>query len=185
MPGIRLAELHPIIVHFPIALLITSVVMDVLAIVLKRTHLVYGATWLLGFGVLGALAAGLTGSISEHAAHTDAVRQILSMHQTLGFATGFIFAVLLAARLVWLAPAILGALSAQFPVAGSLERSLKVQLPALYTARMTPALVGVYLFGSVVGVILLGLTGYLGGAMVYDHGVGTPTGLLLNIIQSW
>jgi uncharacterized membrane protein len=34
--------------------------------------------------------------------------------------------------------------------------------------------VELYLLASVVSVVLLGLTGYLGGSMVYDHGVGLP-----------
>jgi uncharacterized membrane protein len=181
MPTIRLAELHPIIVHFPIALLITSVALDVIALITRRRHLLYGATWVLAFGVAGALAAGLTGSLSEHNAHIAAasVSQILAMHQALGFATGIVFASLLALRLLWLSPEILTALSLRYAVAQRAGIWLKGALPGLERRQLSPVLVGAYMVGSLIGVILLALTGYYGGSLVYDHGVGTPNGAIL------
>ncbi len=181
MPTIRLAELHPIIVHFPIALLITSVIMDVIALITRRRHLLYGATWVLAFGVAGALAAGLTGSLSEHSAHiaNAAASQILAMHQTLGFATGVVFAFLLALRLLWLSPEILAALTPRYAGAQQVSIWLKGALPGLERRQLSPLLVSAYLLGSLVGVILLGLTGYLGGSLVYDHGVGVPAGIVM------
>lgn len=44
MPSIRLAELHPIVVHFPIALLLASVALDLAAVIFRRASLVEGAT---------------------------------------------------------------------------------------------------------------------------------------------
>lgn len=174
MPTIRLAELHPIIVHFPIALLATSVVMDGLAVVLRRWHLVYGATWLLGFGVVGALLAGLTGAYSEGHTNIGSAGALLTMHKTLGFATGFVFAVLFAVRLIWLTPRILAALTPRYAWAGGANRALRTALPGIYREQLPGAMVAVYLLGSVVGLVLLGLTGLYGGALVYDHGLGTP-----------
>jgi len=40
-------------------------------------------------------------------------------------------------------------------------------------------LISIYLLLSVGGIVLLAITGYLGGSMVYDHGVGTPSGMFL------
>lgn len=183
MFGLRPSELHPIVVHFPIALLITSVALDVIALFVRRWHLVYGATWLLGFGVVGALAAGLTGSISARSARTANVGSLLSLHQTLGFATGFVFAALFVVRIIWLAPRILAALQSRQLALAGIERQLRGLLPGLWSERVSPLLVGVYLTGSLVGVTLLALTGYLGGALVYDHGVGTPTGAVLHLLM--
>jgi hypothetical protein len=42
MPPIRPAELQPIIVRSPITLLIISVVLDVIAHIMRRRHLLYG-----------------------------------------------------------------------------------------------------------------------------------------------
>jgi uncharacterized membrane protein len=180
MPTIRVAELHPIIVHFPIALLITSVVLDVIALITRHRHLLYGATWVLAFGVAGALAAGLTGSLSEHSAQIAAasVSQILAMHQTLGFATGFVFASLLALRLLWLLPDMLAALTPRYAVAQRVGNWLKDALPGLERRQLPPLLVGAYMLGSLIGVILLALTGYYGGSLVYDHGIGTPNSVI-------
>ena len=65
MPSIRLVEIHPILVHFPIALLIISVLFDFLSFFLRRAHLVEAATWCLGLGALGLLASELSGNIVE------------------------------------------------------------------------------------------------------------------------
>ena len=76
MPTIRLVELHPIIVHFPIALLIVGVLLDFLALFLRRTHLVAAASWCLGFGSLALLAAELSGQLIE-----DHVNRASEHHQ--------------------------------------------------------------------------------------------------------
>ncbi|MEO7074632.1 MAG: DUF2231 domain-containing protein, partial [Ktedonobacterales bacterium] len=82
MPSIKLAELHPIIVHFPIALLFTSVALDVLALFLRRVGLVATASWCLLLGVIGALAAGISGGISSRAlAESPAVAALVETHQ--------------------------------------------------------------------------------------------------------
>jgi uncharacterized membrane protein len=47
-------------------------------------------------------------------------------------------------------------------------------LPLLYVRQLPRSVVAVYLLASVVGVALLAVTGYLGGSLVYDHGVGMP-----------
>ena len=181
MPSIRLAELHPIIVHFPIALLLTSVTLDFLAIFLHRSYLIYGATWLLGFGVIGAFLAGVTGTVSARVANTSSVGSILSLHQKLGFATGFLFAVLLLVRLIWLTPRIMAGLGMSQATVLRAGNLLQGVVPGVTPQRLAPVWVGLYLFVSVVACVLLGLTGYLGGAMVYDHGVGTPLSLVLTL----
>jgi uncharacterized membrane protein len=179
MPAIRLAELHPIIVHFPIALLLTSVAMDFVATGLRRWNIADVGTWLLIFGVIGALAAGLTGSLSEHRAARGAnIGNLLELHQRFGFATGFTFALLLLLRLIWLSPRILMGLQGVAPaIANPLQQRLRAAAPALFAAPPATWMIALYLLGSVVGAVLLGITGYLGGALVYDHGLGTPAAL--------
>ena len=68
MPPIRPVELHPIIVHFPIALLILSVAFDFLGVFLRRWGLTEAATWLL---VIGAPSAGLRYSRAGSASTTS------------------------------------------------------------------------------------------------------------------
>jgi uncharacterized membrane protein len=185
MPAIRAVELHPIIVHFPIALLLTSVVMDFVAAFTRRWNIADVGTWLLLFGVIGALAAGLTGNLSEHQAGVAHVGNLLALHKTFGFAAGASFALLLAVRLVWLAPRILLGLRGVVPaLAGPVERRLRVSVPALFVAPPKTWMVALYLVGSVGAAVLLGITGYLGGALVYDHGLGTPGAALVLLLHA-
>ena len=77
---------------------------------------------------------------------------------------------------IWFSPQILSFLNPPIPVAQRVGRSLRMGVAVLEAnARL---LVGLYLLLSVGGIVLLAITGYLGGSMVYDHGVGTPAGLL-------
>lgn len=176
MPTIRFVELHPIIVHFPIALLIVGVLLDFLALFLRRAHLVAAATWCLGFGTIGLLAAELSGQLIEDQVNRALAGDLLSMHKTFALLTVITFVTLFVLRLFWFSPRILTFLSPAIPVAQRMGKSLRLRMAALGgNARL---FVGLYLLLSVGGLVLLAITGYLGGSMVYDHGVGTPTGIL-------
>ena len=104
MPPIRLVEIHPILVHFPIALLILIVLLDFLALFLRRAHLVEAATWCLGFGALDLLAAELSGNVVEDHVKKALVRNLLEMHTTFALITVITFITLFALCVVWLSP---------------------------------------------------------------------------------
>lgn len=177
LPSIRLAELHPIIVHFPIALLITSVALDILAVILRRSGLTEGATWTLIVGTPGALAALASGWLSEKDVHVAGAGDILHLHKVCAVLTSIVFSVLLLLRLAWQSPRILGWLRSVFPrVSGlaTVQGWTRDCLPLIYSGALPRSVVTSYLLLSVLGIVLLGLTGYLGGALVYDHGVGLP-----------
>ena len=67
MPGTLLAgvrhlqNIHPLIVHFPIALLPAAVLLYVLAWLAKKESWAWTGLWLLGLGTLGAAAAVASG----------------------------------------------------------------------------------------------------------------------------
>lgn len=179
LPSLRLAELHPILVHFPIALLLTSVALDFAALFLRRWRLVDAATWCLALGVPGAAAALLSGVISErYVTLSVATAALLHWHKICAVLASGVFGVLLVLRLVLLAPWVLTTLRQSLPASAQLtvraERTLKVILPGLYAHRLPRIAVALYLLLSLIGVALLAATGYLGGALVYDHGVGMP-----------
>lgn len=175
---IRLAELHPIVVHFPIALLITSVALDFAGCFLHRAGLTTAATWCLLLGVPGAYAALFSGFLSERDVALALAGSLLHLHKVCAVLTTFSFSLLLLVRLIWLLPAILEWAWSSMPRRGFvfmyLNERLQVLLPTLYVKRLPRLVVALYLLASVVSVVLLGLTGYLGGAMVYDRGVGQP-----------
>lgn len=172
---ISVTELHPIVVHFPIALLTISVLMDVLAALMRRWNLADVATWLLGFGVVGAFVAGVTGNFSEHTAHTYLAGGIINQHTHFALATGVVFAGLFAVRIVALAPRLMLGLRGIAPaLANRVDKPLRAAIPFVYAAPPSRLLISIYLVASVGGLVLLTLTGYYGGLMVYHYGVGTP-----------
>jgi uncharacterized membrane protein len=178
LPAIHPVELHPIIVHFPIALLVLAVLLDFLAVIFRRWGLADTASWLLIFGVPGAAFALLSGWVSEHYIAIDsAANQILHLHKLAAFSASGLFGFLLVIRLVWLAPRVFNAIGAFLPATrpalSAAGGALQAALPRLYEPQIPPVAVALYLFLSVVALGLMGLTGYLGGALVYDHGVGT------------
>lgn len=178
MPTFRLAELHPIVVHFPIALLIVSVACDSAAVFLRRAGLTTTATWALVFGVPGAGAALLSGWISEHDVSAALAGSILHLHKVCAVLTTVLFGTLLALRLIWLLPRLLCWLASASPVpipaAAGAGARLEMAVPLLYGRPLPRAAIALYLALSVVGLVLLAVTGYLGGSLVYDHGVGLP-----------
>lgn len=177
MPSIRLAELHPIIVHFPIALLLTSVALDIAAALFRRASLVEGATWALVIGTPGAVASLASGWLSEHDVTVGTAANTLHLHKICAVLSTVVFCTLLLLRVAWQSPRLLGWLRQAFPSARIVIRAQtlsKVLLPLAYVRPLPRGVVIAYLLLSVIGVVLLALTGYLGGAMVYDHGVGLP-----------
>jgi uncharacterized membrane protein len=178
MFSLRLAELHPIIVHFPIALLITSVALDFAGVFLRRAGLTTAATWCLVLGVPGAFAALFSGFLSERDVDLALAGNLLHLHKVCAVLTTFSFSLLLLVRLIWLLPALLEWACVSVPGSSKLftriDGRLQAVVPALYIKPLPRLVVALYLLASVVSVVLLGLTGYLGGAMVYDKGVGLP-----------
>lgn len=132
--------LHPVVVHFPIALLITAILFEALEPVLKRDFLREASTWLLGLGFLGGLVAAATGVLAEEAAEDGGVpKSAIETHESLAFAALAVFALLIVIR--WL------------------QRTRRIPIT-------------VFLGIGLVGVVLIGLTGYFGGDLVYRYGAG-------------
>lgn len=134
--------LHPMIVHFPIALLMASVLFDAVSHFLKRDSLQDGALWLLGLGLLGGIAASIAGSVAEEAAEKAGIAEsLIETHESLAFVTMGIFGVLFLWRLF---------------------------LRNQFNGR----LLAIYLLVAAIGVGTLSATGYYGGDLVYEHGAG-------------
>ncbi|HXR24378.1 MAG TPA: DUF2231 domain-containing protein [Candidatus Binataceae bacterium] len=80
-----LQNLHPLIVHYPIAMLTSSTVVYLAAAIARRDRWAWLALWLLAFGVLGATAAVWSGLRAGGAVMVaPAVREnILEYHERL------------------------------------------------------------------------------------------------------
>ena len=134
--------IHPIVVHFPIALLSVSVIFDLIATRWRHKSFQDAGFYTLIAGLLGAVAAVLTGALAEEIAEDKGIPEaVLEIHEALGYATLFFFIGLLALRLL-------------------MRWKLIKEIPALYLAM------------GFVGIVILAAAGYFGGRLVYDFGAG-------------
>jgi len=79
-------ELHPAIVHFPVALITIAAFFGAMSLFTKKELFKEIAFWNLLLGVIGAIAAVLTGLIEEqNLAHNDEIHQVLVKHKFTGF----------------------------------------------------------------------------------------------------
>ena len=136
------ARLHPMAVHFSIALFVVAVLLDGVALVGKKPQYHWPASINLTLALVAATAtvvAGMTAEVAVRVSHE--VHQTLDVHKLLGF-SGFGIVLLLCA---WRF-----ALGGQFPQRAAL----------------------LYCVLSLAGLGVIGGAGYYGGELVYNHGVG-------------
>ncbi len=78
-------DLHPMIVHFPIALLAAGVLLDAAGVFRFGERVRLAAVLLIVAGALGAVAAMLSGGWAEHAAENIVgIERALEAHEELG-----------------------------------------------------------------------------------------------------
>lgn len=139
-------ELHPTIVHFPIALAVVVMLWDIGRWIFDRENLLRAGFWggttpLLIIAFCGALAAVATGLAAEPEDASGVVHGLLEAHETMAFiGTG-----LLATLTFW-----------RVGLRGAFPRKAGF----------------LYLFLVLAAVVVVGYGAYFGGQMVYSHGVG-------------
>jgi uncharacterized membrane protein len=77
--------LHPMLVHFPIALIFASVALDWVSYWLRLTNLTRAGFYLLFLGAAGAGGSALSGP--DHATGDASVTNLLVLHQSFALAT--------------------------------------------------------------------------------------------------
>jgi uncharacterized membrane protein len=133
---------HPMIVPFPIALWTTSFLTDLLFYFTRGSVLPLISKFLLAAGCLGAIAAAIPGIIDWLSISHKEVKKIADWHGRLNIIALLVFAAGLYLRM-------------NSGGAALVNHGLKV-----------PFLL------SLVGVILISISGWLGGALSFEHGVG-------------
>jgi len=137
-------NIHPIFVHFPIALTFMALLFAFLAIIApgKRELMKEMLMWTLLLGALAAIATAATGLYaSNNIPHNEAIHKIMIVHKTYGIIIGTSFLVLS----LWM-----------------ILRRVKMRVGELvFLTVFLAALTG-----------LTGYSASLGGEMVYEHGAG-------------
>ncbi len=151
--------IHPMVVHFPIALAYLTLVAELLFWLApsdSRRFLSRAAFWLLTAECLAIIAAMAAGVVSEQSVHwTPQTSAILSAHQHYAILTG------LCAGVAWL-----GRVFSFFPR----SHRHRGEWSIFGTGRGRPnVLTTLFVLGAAV---FITITGSLGGNMVYQHGVG-------------
>lgn len=133
--------LHPILVHFPIALFVISFLLDIASMVVDGNHgLPRASFYSMGVGVLTALLASVPGFVD----YTD----IREDHPAKTFATAHMLL--------------------NLGMVGLYAVNLGIRYSTLGEAKVG----WIPFFISVAAIVMLSVSGYLGGAMVYDDGIG-------------
>lgn len=83
MPGLAgLDNIHPLLVHFPIAFLLAFFVLDVVANVFKKPHWREVASYFLYFGTVSAVFTVIAGFVAAYSVvHSETVHHIMLRHQ--------------------------------------------------------------------------------------------------------
>ena len=142
LPGVEaMANVHPLLVHFPIGLYFGFLVAEIFALIGRSESLRHAATWMLYIGTLGAGGAVTAGyQAAATVEHSEEVHAILERHETYGLVV-LVLGVLLSC-MRWITQS----------RSSGLVRSLEFVLALVLVSLMT-------------------LGADLGGLMVYGHAV--------------
>jgi uncharacterized membrane protein len=142
------AEWHAAINDLAPALLLASVIFDLLGSVTGRDSLKAAGFWTLVGGAIGAVAAAASGLIAEDTIeHGEAVHRVMETHEVLALSVTGLF-VLLAAWRIWRRGNL-----------GPVERPP-------------------YLVAATVGALGVIWVAHLGGTIVFRHGGGVPSAVM-------
>lgn len=138
------SHLHPMIVHFPIALLIVGFLAEVVGLVLKKEFFITAAFYLLVLGTLGVIAAFITGDIAgDGVSETGQLKNALETHEHAAQLT------------LWL-----------------MVGAAVVRIALVWMKKFNGILKYAAFVLFLVGVLSVARTGYYGGELVYKHAAG-------------
>lgn len=165
-------NIHPLFVHFPIALLFLYSIIKILPF--KKWFPSVG--WrdiervLLLVGVLGAFAALVTGGTAEHLVHPN--RALVDMHSTFGATATWLYGALLVGEIA-------AVTNAQKYAYGKSWKWVSSLLQFLELVLCNPILSGIIAF---LGFIAIIVTGLLGGAIAYGVTADPLAPLVLRLL---
>lgn len=147
------SHLHPMIVHFPIALLMVGFLAEVIGLFLKKEFFSKAAFYLLLLGSLGVIAAFISGQFAGNGIEeSGALKAAMETHETSALIT------------IWL-----------------VSIASIVKLATLYFKKLEKQLRLVAFAIFLLGVLSVARTGYYGGNLVYKHAAGVQINLGIEI----
>lgn len=135
--------LHPLVVHFPIALLLLATVIEIVNLFLKKDYVSKMGTILVVFGVLSGIVTLLTGDPAEEFAFESwgkGIHDTVELHSFLAGTSVTLFGIVAVVKL--------------FGKRIKLNQTLIAALVIIF---------------SLAGSTTLAITGHLGGKIVYQH----------------
>lgn len=135
--------LHPLVVHFPIALLLVATIIEIVNLFIKKESFSVAGTILFVLGVLSGLVTFLTGDPAEEFAYDSwgkGIHDTVELHSTMAGTSLILFGIVAAIKL--------------FGKYIKLGKSLMAALVIVL---------------SLAGTTTLSITGHLGGKIVYEH----------------
>lgn len=146
-PDSRFPPLHPAVVHFPVALVTFSVAADLAGFFLDSRSLLNAAWWALAAATAGAAVSVVSGLLDMN---REDIEHKSHQYVHIHMKIGFVLFVSVAALTFW--------------------RWMIYMAPARAPGTF-------YLTAAVVVLVLTLFQGWIGGELVYSHGVGVaPTG---------
>ncbi len=150
MPGIE--YLHPMVVHFPIALLIVGFLAEVTGFIVRREYFHHVALLLLLLGTAGLIAAYISGThAGGGVTEAGALKEALEQHQEAALLTLWIVSV-----------------------------TAVVRLTGLFMKKHQTVLRGISAILFLLAVLSLARTGHYGGELVFKHAAGVSFNFDLN-----
>jgi uncharacterized membrane protein len=150
-------NIHPLFVHFPIALLFVYSIIKVLPFKKWLPKVAWRdiERVLLLLGVLGAFAALATGGSAEHLIHAN--RQLVNAHANFGAGATFIYGALLVGEIT----AVINAKKIKY---GKKWNWISILLQFIELILCNPLFSGIL---AALGFIAISITGLLGGTIAY------------------
>lgn len=140
-------NIHPLVIHFPIAFLIAAFICEIISQFFDKAYFGKTAKWALLVGTITLGIAAFTGWLGHKTvAHSEASYQFIERHQQFGFISLGLFVGLLVYRFVLL------------------EKTQKNNL-----------IIGVLLTLNFIGLSLMSYGAHLGGELVFKYGVGVES----------
>lgn len=141
-----LAEIHPKVVHFPVALLTTYSILEIIGIIFNKEFITKSALLVLCLGVVTALIAVLTGNqaAANFVYWTDDSLALLNNHQTC------------ATYLLWVSAIVCG-----------------LRIYVVIKKKFVGWIKYVFVIFAIVILFIVFKTGSYGGDLVKKYGIGT------------